>query len=111
MIHTQKIRELHLTPGTSESRSPFISAASGLVKVNNLLYVVADDEHHLGLFSPDPAQPGELVRLLEGTLPDKPKARKKKKPEKLPLNPVINQQNKKALQFIARLFYFPRVAV
>ena len=81
MIHTQKIRELHLTHGSSESRSPFISAASGLVKVNNLLYVVADDEHHLGVFSTGHVRPGELVRLFEGTLPDKAKKRKAQKPD------------------------------
>ena len=81
MIHTQKIRELHLTHGTSESRWPFISAASGLVKVNNLLYVVADDEHHLGVFSAGHVVPGELVRLFEGTLPDKYKKRKVQKPD------------------------------
>ena len=81
MIHTQKIRELHLTHGTSESRAPFISAASGLVKVNNLLYVVADDEHHLGVFSAGDALPGELVRLFDGTLPDKSKKRKAQKPD------------------------------
>ena len=81
MIHTQKIRELHLTHGSSESRSPFISAASGLVKVNNQLYVVADDEHHLGVFSAGHVGPGELVRLFEGTLPDKFKKRKAQKPD------------------------------
>ena len=81
MIHTQKIRELNLTHGTSESRSPFISAASGLVKVNNLLYVVADDEHHLGVFSAGHVGPGELVRLFDGTLPDKYKKRKAQKPD------------------------------
>jgi hypothetical protein len=81
MIHTNKICELHLTHGTSESRSPFMSAASGLVKVNNLLYVVADDEHHLGVFSADHVGPGELVRLFDGTLPDHAKKRKAQKPD------------------------------
>ena len=81
MIPTNKLRELHLNRATSESRAQFISAASGLVKVNSLLYVVADDEHHLGLFSADPALPGELVRLLGGALPDQPKERKRKKPD------------------------------
>ena len=81
MIHPQKICELHLTHGSSESRSPFISAASGLVQVNNLLYVVADDEHHLGVFSAGNVGPGELVRLFEGTLPDKYKKRKVQKPD------------------------------
>jgi hypothetical protein len=73
--------QLDLTHGTSDSRSPFISAASGLVKVNNLLYVVADDEHHLGVFSTDHMGPGELVRLFDGTLPDHAKKRKAKKPD------------------------------
>ena len=86
MIHTQKIRELQLAHGTSESRAPFISAASGLVQVNDLLYVVADDEHHLGVFSAGhvgtgDVGPGELVRLFEGTLPDKFKKRKTQKPD------------------------------
>ncbi|MCY7387009.1 MAG: hypothetical protein LH481_02940 [Burkholderiales bacterium] len=91
MIQTQKIRELHLTHGTSESRTPFISAASGLVKVNNLLYVVADDEHHLGVFSAGLALPGELVRLFDGTLPDRSQKRKAQKPdlETLLLLPVF----------------------
>jgi hypothetical protein len=81
MIQTKKLRELHLTQGTSDSRSPFMSAASGLVKVNNLLYVVADDEHHLGVFSADHLGPGELVRLFDGTLPDQAKKRKAQKPD------------------------------
>jgi hypothetical protein len=81
MIQSKKIRELHLTHGTSDSRSPFISAASGLVQVNNLLYVVADDEHHLGVFSADHLGPGELVRLFDGTLPDQVKKRKAQKPD------------------------------
>ena len=81
MIHTKKIRELNLTHGTSESRSPFVSAASGLVQVNNLLYVVADDEHHLGVFSTDHVEPGELVRLFDGTLPGDAKKRKAEKPD------------------------------
>ncbi len=81
MIQSKQIRELNLTHGTSESRSSFISAASGLVKVNNLLYVVADDEHHLGVFSTDHVGPGELVRLFDGTLPDNAKLRKAQKPD------------------------------
>jgi hypothetical protein len=81
MIHPKKIRELHLTHGTSESRLPFISAASAIVKVNNLLYVVADDEHHLGVFSADHVGPGELIRLFDGTLPDQAKKRKSQKPD------------------------------
>ena len=81
MTHTKKIRELDLTHNTSASHSPFISAASGLVQVNKLLYVVADDEHHLGVFPADHALPGEVVRLFEGTLPDKFKKRKAQKPD------------------------------
>ena len=81
MITTTKIRELDLRHATSESRAPFISAASGLVRVNNRLVVVADDEHHLGVFPADPAGPGELIRVFEGTLPKKYKKRKAQKPD------------------------------
>lgn len=81
MIQAKKIRELRLSQPSSATRLPFISAASGLVKVNDLLYVVADDEHHLGVFAGDDARPGELVRLFAGTLPDPPKIRKALKPD------------------------------
>jgi hypothetical protein len=79
MIHPTKIRELLLNHATSEKRAPHLAAASGLVNIDGTLYVVADDENHLGVFSADSRAPGELIRLFEGTLPDKTKKRKAEK--------------------------------
>jgi hypothetical protein len=71
------LRELSLSSATHEDREPHLSAASGLVRVGNHLYVVADDENHLGVFSAhDHAAPGELLRVLRGDLPDGMKKRK-----------------------------------
>lgn len=71
------LRELHLSRATHEDRDPHLSAASGLLRVGNRFYVVADDENHLGVFSAlDPTRPGELLRVLPGDLPDGKKKRK-----------------------------------
>lgn len=76
------LRTLNLSYPTREGRPAHLSAASGLVKVGDYLYVVADDEQQLGLFSlRQPQTAGELVRLLAGDLPNEPKARKAQKPD------------------------------
>lgn len=81
MISTTIRRALHLVHASAPTRAPHLSAASGLVAINNMLYVVADDENHLGVFSTDDASPGNLLRVFEGTLPDKHKKRKALKPD------------------------------
>ncbi|CAN0422026.1 unnamed protein product, partial [Phaeothamnion confervicola] len=43
------------------------------------LFVVADDELHLGVFARRDDAPGRLLRLLAGDLPDAPDKRKKRK--------------------------------
>ncbi|MBK7006564.1 MAG: hypothetical protein IPH37_16795 [Burkholderiales bacterium] len=71
-------RPFHPPPDAGPAQHPrgqaHLSAASGLVRVRQHLYVVADDELHLGVFE-DPTHwpvggatppPGTLVRLLEG---------------------------------------------
>jgi hypothetical protein len=81
MINPTKIRELNLTQGDDETHPQHLAAASGLVRVADTLYVVADDEHHLGVFHATNGAPGHLVRLFEGTLPAKAKQRKAAKPD------------------------------
>lgn len=71
--------QLHAAPGPG--RPSYLSAASGLVKVDELLYVVADDELHLGVFSARDRSPGTLLRLFEGELPQSPAGRKRHKPD------------------------------
>jgi hypothetical protein len=72
-------RELGLAVPPGAERPGFLSAASGLVRSGDELYVVTDDELHLGRFAATGARLGTLVRLFEGRLPPEPKARKKRK--------------------------------
>jgi hypothetical protein len=77
-MHTLTLlRELTLSNPTQPDRAAHLSAASGLVRVGDYLYVVADDENHLGVFSArDHAAPGQLLRALRGDLPEGLKKRK-----------------------------------
>jgi hypothetical protein len=80
MVNLQPLRQLALAPSQSAA-SDHISAASGLVVAGRFLYVVADDELHLGLFDLDGEGAGTLVRLFPGDLPDEAAARKASKPD------------------------------
>ena len=83
------IRNLSLDPAQHPRGQAHLSAASGLVRVRQRLYVVADDELHLGVFEEHTAPgapgaepvPGTLVRLLDGDLPRDKGKRKKAKPD------------------------------
>ena len=81
LLETRLIRTLDLHAPSSHQRAAHLSAASGLVNVGEHWYVVADDEHHLGMFSSTHDAPGRLLRMFDGSLPDKLKARKAKKPD------------------------------
>ena len=50
MITLTKIRELDLAAPAGVGRPRYLSAASGLVSIGTHLYIVADDELHLGVF-------------------------------------------------------------
>jgi hypothetical protein len=80
-ISLTKLRELTVASASQAGRPAHLSAASGLVRVGNILYVVADDEHHLGVFELDTTAPGRLLRLRDGELPLDVKARKRAKPD------------------------------
>jgi hypothetical protein len=74
------IRQLTVTDALASGHA-FLTAASGLVRLGETLCVVGDDEHHLALFNSGDDGPGRLLRLIEGDLPLKKKARKKAKPD------------------------------
>jgi len=74
-------RSLQVDPAEHPRGQGHLSAASGLVRVGLSCYVVADDEHHLGMFGPDDAAPVSLLRLFDGELPDDAGRRKKLKPD------------------------------
>lgn len=77
-----RLRELRLACAAGAGRPRHLSAASGLVRAGDFLYVIADDEHHLGVFSNgDHRRAGGLLRLRRGTLPVGKSARKRRKPD------------------------------
>lgn len=87
---------LGIDPGHHPGGQAHLSAASGLVRSGHQLFVVADDELHLGVFddtiSLGKAPPqGRLLHLVEGVLPQAPSSRKARKPdwEALALLPAL----------------------
>ncbi len=81
MLETRIIRELFINDAACSAGQAHLSAASGLVKLGNRLYVVADDEHHLAVFDLSNHEPGQRVPIFDGTLPLRRKARKAAKPD------------------------------
>lgn len=77
MVRARKLRNLTLEPG----ERPHIAAASGLVRVGEWLYVVADDENFLGVFPRKGNAPGRRVIFNQSPLPSDPKKRKEQKPD------------------------------
>jgi hypothetical protein len=72
------LRELTVAATTHPRGQAHLSSASGLVCEHGRVYVIADDEQHLGVFD-DIRSPGRLMRLLDGELPAAKKARKRVK--------------------------------
>lgn len=81
MIALTLLRELDLAVPTAAGRPSHLSAASGLVCIQSHAYVIADDELYLGAFRLDTSEPGQVIRLFDGTLPMKKGPRKKQKPD------------------------------
>jgi hypothetical protein len=81
MITLTKIRDLTLSAGTQAGRPLHVSSASGLACVKSFIYVIADDELHLGVFRAEGSEPGRLIRLFDGVLPDSKSDRKRQKPD------------------------------
>lgn len=74
-MHLEEIGRLQLDDGTA------VSAASGLVRHDGALWVVADDLFLLARFPEDLSAPGERILLSDQVLPDDPAERKKHKPD------------------------------
>jgi len=81
MIALTEIRVLNISAAATGMRPLFLSAASGLVCLDSIMYVIADDELHLGVFSTVDCRPGHLIRLFEGVLPESKPERKQQKPD------------------------------
>lgn len=86
MLTPSLVQTLLVDPAQHPRGQAHLSAASGLVRVRQRLYVVADDELHLGIFDDCTAvgsvpTQGTLLRLLDGDLPQDKSKRKKAKPD------------------------------
>ncbi len=81
MIQLTELKSLLLAQGSHANRHPHLSAASGLVQVGPWLYVVADDELHLGQFLLEGNSHGQLHRCFDGELPLEAEERKAEKPD------------------------------
>ena len=83
MIEVRIVRELTVavlhSPHDDRGQS-HLSAASGLVRIGQRIYVVADDKHGLGVFDLSDDGPGSLLALFDGELPTRHRARKAAKP-------------------------------
>ena len=78
-VVAQRLRTLEVR--LPDGRLDSLSAASGLVKIGPFLYVIADDELGLAQFRLDSAEPGQLLPLLPGQLPEAASERKRHKPD------------------------------
>lgn len=75
------MRTLTLSNSSHKSRHAHLGAASGLVQIGEWIYVVADDENHLGIFNTRNNENGILLELFPGDLPLTYEERKAEKPD------------------------------
>ncbi len=85
MLTPRLLRSLLIDPQTHPRGQPHLSSASGLAQAHGLMYVVADDEHHLAWFDAPGAAKADsalsLLRLFEGEVPRGKGQRKDAKPD------------------------------
>lgn len=86
VVQATALGHLLIDPAQHPRGQAHLSAASGLVRVRQRLYVVADDELHLGIFDEPTAAgaglaQGRLLRVMDGDMPMDKGKRKKAKPD------------------------------
>ncbi len=80
-LHLRKLRDLEVEEPSGPGRPAHLSAASGVVRRGDFVYVIGDDELHLGVFRLSSSEPGRLRRVLTGDLPDDHDERSDLKPD------------------------------
>ena len=88
MIPMERVRALKLAEPAGPDDSRRVQAASGLVIVDETLYIVSDDQLYLAIFPNMGRDQGRVVSLLEGTLPQDEGERKEDKPDLESLTPL-----------------------
>ena len=80
-LELRKLRGLDLEEPSAPGRPAHVSAASGVARRGDFVYVLGDDELHLGVFRLSSTAPGKLRRVLGGDLPDDHSERSSAKPD------------------------------
>ena len=80
-LELRKLRDLDVEEPSGPGRPAHLSAASGVVRRAGYVYVIGDDELHLGVFDISSDRPGHLQRVLEGELPGDHDERSEEKPD------------------------------
>ena len=80
-LELRPLRELDLDAPPQEGRECHVSAAGGIVRRGDFIYVIGDDLLHLAVFRASDPGPGTLRRVLDGELPVDEDARKSEKPD------------------------------
>jgi hypothetical protein len=80
-LRLSPLRELDLEAAPSPGRPAHLSAASGVVRRGDHVYVIGDDQLALGVFRLTVPGPGRLAPALRGRLPDDADARAEEKPD------------------------------
>jgi hypothetical protein len=80
-LHLRKLRDLEVEEPSAPGRPAHLSAASGVVRRGEFVYVIGDDELHLGVFRLSSSEPGRLRRVLGGDLPGDDGERSNRKPD------------------------------
>ncbi|WP_048441898.1 hypothetical protein [Caenimonas sp. SL110] len=77
------VRELTIAANLHPRGQHHLSSTSGLIRTGHYLYLVADDEHHLGVMDVRELASGDLRlhRIVPGELPHDKGDRKKRKPD------------------------------
>jgi len=88
MIPMERVRPLKLAEPAGPDDSRRVQAASGLVIVDQTLYVVSDDQLYLAVFPNMGRAEGRVISLLEGHLPQDDSQRKGDKPDLESLSPL-----------------------
>jgi hypothetical protein len=80
-LELRKLRDLDVEEPSAPGRAAHVSAASGVARRGDFVYVIGDDELHLGVFRLSSTAPGRLLRVLGGDLPDDHGERSGAKPD------------------------------
>src|SRR5829696_8098231 len=80
-LELRKLRDLEVQEPSGPGRPAHLSSASGVVRRGDFVYVIGDDELHLGVFRLSSNEPGQLRRVLPGDLPDDHSERSRLKPD------------------------------